>query len=134
MRLLRVPGTFNHKYDPPREVELLPLPLVKYNFETTLAFLKTVAPAAVTAAAAASNVVYFDPAKFKGVKPISVGASPDDTLGAGIEKREAILLDPQPVFTQCAFMRDALVTGGIGSRQSTLEFVGARHHLHGERQ
>ena len=51
VRLLRVPGTFNHKYSPPREVALLPLPLVKYKFETTLAFLKTVAPAAVTTAA-----------------------------------------------------------------------------------
>src|SRR6202011_2572331 len=39
-RVLRVPGTLNHKYDPPKPVQLSPLPLSLYNFDQQLAFLK----------------------------------------------------------------------------------------------
>ena len=35
-RILRMPGTFNHKYDPPKPVELSPLPLKLYDFEKSL--------------------------------------------------------------------------------------------------
>jgi hypothetical protein len=104
VRLLRVPGTFNHKYDPPREVELLPLPLAKYNFETSLAFLTTVAP--VQAGSSADNNQFVLSANFQGVKPLPVPMA-NDSLSDGIEKREEILLDPRPVFTHCAFMRTA---------------------------
>jgi hypothetical protein len=31
-RILRVPGTLNHKYDPPAPLTLAPLPLVMYDF------------------------------------------------------------------------------------------------------
>ncbi len=106
VRLLRVPGTLNHKYDPPREVELLPLPLAAYNFERELAFLTTIAPVAPSSS---TQVPLFDAAKFKGVTPI-LAASATDTLGI-IEKRET-LLDPRPVFTQCAFLRGAFANGG----------------------
>jgi hypothetical protein len=40
-RILRVPGTFNHKYDPPKPVTLAQMPLVFYDFEAKLAFLKS---------------------------------------------------------------------------------------------
>ena len=40
-RLLRVPGTFNHKTNPPAEVKLLELPLKLYDFPTDLSFLPT---------------------------------------------------------------------------------------------
>ena len=42
-RILRMPGTFNHKYDPPKPVELSPLPLKLYDFEKDLAIVKTFA-------------------------------------------------------------------------------------------
>jgi hypothetical protein len=103
VRLLRVPGTYNHKYDPPREVELLPLPLAKYDFETSLVFLTTVVPAPV-ASTTSSN-------KFQGVNPLAVPMA-NDSLSDGIEKREDIILDPRPVFQQCAFMRNAFAKGG----------------------
>ena len=110
VRLLRVPGTFNHKYDPPRVVKLIPIiPLVEYNFETALSFLTTIAPAKTMPAA---STALFDAAKFAGVKRIIVQAT--DSLSDGIEKRGEVLLDPQPVFEQCAFMREARETGGIG--------------------
>ena len=107
VRLLRVPGTFNHKYDPPREVKLMPIPLTTYNFEISLSFLAAVAPAKTVTA---TSTALFDAAKFAGVKPIIVQET--DSLGDGIEKREEILLDPRPVFTHCAFMRHAFDNGG----------------------
>ena len=107
-RLLRVPGTFNHKYDPSREVKLIPLPLVTYDFQTSLAFLTTIAPVPVQRAILAAP---FEAANFVGVKPIIVPLA-NDCLSDGIEKRGEVLLDPQPVFEQCAFMGDALATGG----------------------
>ena len=105
VRLLRVPGTRNHKYDPPRVVRLMPIPLTTYNFETSLAFLTTIAPVKTVPAA---STALFEAAT--GVKPIIVQAT--DCLSDGIEKREEVLLDPRPVFTQCGFMGDALATGG----------------------
>jgi hypothetical protein len=109
VRLLRVPGTFNHKYDPPREVQLMPLPLAIYDFAATMSFLATVAPA--PSAPAGANQLLFDPLAFTGVTPI-LAASATDTLGAGIEKRVARPLDPGPVFAQCPFMEGALAKGG----------------------
>ena len=38
-RILRVPGTFNHKTNPPKPVQLFNLPLVMYDFPTQLAAL-----------------------------------------------------------------------------------------------
>jgi hypothetical protein len=43
-RILRVPGTLNHKYDPPKLVELLNLPLTTYDFADKLSFLTQIAP------------------------------------------------------------------------------------------
>src|SRR5260221_700365 len=111
VRLLRVPGTFNHKYDPPRVVALLPLPLTKYNFETSLAFLTTVAPAPVVMSANVNQSAMINIANFEGVKPLVVPMA-NDSLSDGIEKRKEILLDPRPVFQQCAFMRNAFANGG----------------------
>ena len=112
VRLLRVPGTFNHKYDPPREVTLLPIPLTTYNFENQLSFLKTIAPTPLIHAATAPQIA----SGFIGKKPAAAFAALDANggyqLGAGIGKREFGLLDPLPVFKQCAFMGDALANGG----------------------
>jgi hypothetical protein len=106
-----VPGTKNHKYDPPRDVELLPLPLAKYNFDSSLSFLKTIAPAQATSSTSNNLLFFVDSANFEGVKPIAVPGA-NDSLSDGIERREEILLKPGPVFTECAFMRDALFNGG----------------------
>jgi len=57
VRLLRVPNTLNYKYDPPRLVELLPLPLTEYDFAAELAFLAEGSTATVAAIGAVTRVV-----------------------------------------------------------------------------
>jgi hypothetical protein len=112
VRLLRMPGTFNHKYDPPREVTLLPIPLCEHNFAETMAFLPTVTP---SRASPIAPLVTFNAQAFAGKKPDAAFAGLDpvaDRLGAGIDVRQDVLLDPRPIFAQCPFMRTAFATGG----------------------
>jgi Protein of unknown function (DUF3987) len=113
-RILRVPGTFNHKTTPPKPVQLATLPLVMYDFEHKLGFLKQFA-GPITATPSAKEA--FNPfaegadmASFKR-RPI-LAADPNDTLGAGIDRHEDVLLDPRPIFQQCGFYKEALRTGG----------------------
>ncbi len=103
VRLLRVPSTLNYKYDPPRPVELLPIPLVEYDFSEVLSSLAVVAPVVSSAPALAL------PASFAGKKPIFVGT---DKLSDGIERAEMAPLPFEPIVKGCAFIREALATGG----------------------
>jgi hypothetical protein len=111
-RILRVPGTFNHKYDPPKEVSLAVMPLTIYNFPTQLSFLKQFAgppgPSPKT-----PNVLYADgvtPESFGKPNPLFAGLN--DTLGAGIGVHSDQSLKAEPIFKQCKFMGHALKTGG----------------------
>jgi hypothetical protein len=129
-RILRMPGTFNHKYDPPKPVELSPLPLKLYDFETDLKVVLSFA-APVTAAPAASTYSPFadgvDPAIFRaGPDPqfkeqgVVVGSEPG--LSAGIDKFSDNLVDPKPIFKKkeaggCEFYREAIATGGVNHNQ-----------------
>jgi hypothetical protein len=97
-RILRVPGTLNYKYDPPRPVELLPLPLKEYDFAEDLEFLTTEAPASVLPNTA-----------FAGKTPIYTGTA--DKLSDG-ERAEFPPLPVAPIVAGCAFIRDAIETGG----------------------
>ncbi len=103
VRLLRVPSTLNYKYDPPRPVELLPIPLVEYDFASDLAFLAEVAPVATQTPVSAL------PATFAGKKPIFAGT---DKLSDGLERPEMAPLPFEPIVKGCAFIREALLTGG----------------------
>lgn len=112
-RILRVPGTFNHKDAPPSPVALLNVPLVMYDFEADLALLKEHStPIAAAASAAAEHELFVDAAAFKGAKPAFTIEGPD--LDAGIDKHEQTKLDTTPIFakTGCPFYLDALLTGG----------------------
>lgn len=102
VRLLRVPTTMNHKYDPPRPVELLPIPLTEYDFAERLSFLTEVAPVATQTPVSAL------PASFIGKTPILTAT---DKLSDGIG-RESLPLPWEPVVEGCAFIRTALETGG----------------------
>jgi hypothetical protein len=124
-RILRIPGTLNHKpkYPQPMPVELVDgLPLTVYDFPKQLRFLQqfagpTVAP---TAAPALHSIWADDPTVPSGARdsfkngPATAFAmlkgEPD--LNAGIDKHEEFKVDPRPIFKQCAFYRDALLTGG----------------------
>ncbi len=57
-RILRVPGTFNYKYDPPRAVTLLPQTLVMYDFPIALAALPPLAPVTKPPPAAETNASF----------------------------------------------------------------------------
>lgn len=112
-RILRVPGTFNHKYDPPKPVQLSPLPLVMYDFSPTLDFLKPFSGPVTVIHAAAAPALFadgVDPATFGKPHPLFAGLT--DTLGAGVT-HESPLLKAGPIFKQCGFFKEALMTGGV---------------------
>jgi hypothetical protein len=106
VRILRIPNTLNHKYDPPRPVELLDLPARDYDFDPTLTFLTALAPVRAPGVAAPNS--FFDAAAFAGKVPILTAT---DKLSDGIEPRN-VLLDPTPIFRKCGFLQDALLNGG----------------------
>jgi hypothetical protein len=116
-RLLRVPGTFNHKpeYGQPRPVTLAPMPLKLYDFEPQVGFIRDFAtPMSATPGAKPVVELFADGVRHPGFDaPPVLKADPNDTLGAGVTHEEA-LLDPKPIFKQCGFYKEALLTGGAG--------------------
>jgi hypothetical protein len=110
-RILRVPGTLNYKYDPPKPVTLAPTPLVMYDF-AKLDFLKEFAGPVHTPSAQPAHNIFaegVDPSIFKQKPAFTVEGGPG--LDAGIN-REAPLLKAEPIFKQCGFMKHALLTEG----------------------
>jgi hypothetical protein len=97
-RILRVPSTFNHKSNPPKPVRLLGMRDKDYDFATELAILPTIAPTV------ARSALQGRPSpKFAGL--------PVESLAEGI-REEFRPLHWEPVAEQCAFIGDALKTGG----------------------
>ncbi|WP_334485655.1 primase-helicase family protein [Bradyrhizobium algeriense] len=124
-RLLRVPGTLNHKpkYPQPMPVGLVDgLPLAVYDFPKHLMFLQQFAGPMVapTAAPAQHSIWADDPTvppcardSFKNGPAAAFAMLKDEPdLNAGIDKHEDHKLDPRPIFTKCGFYRDALLNGG----------------------
>lgn len=112
-RILRVPGTFNHKTTPPKPVQLFNTPLVMYDFAKDLALLPTLAPAVSTVSAGPVHQLFADGANMDSFKkPPILLAGTDTSLQAGIDKHSEQLLDITPIFEQCGFYKDALLTGG----------------------
>ncbi len=108
-RILRVPGTLNHKYDPPRPAELLHFGHL-YDFPAALAVLRGVAPSnSVTARASAPAVPVIEPGHegdfAGGPDPAFTALYGADDLAKGIITRRSVPLDPAPVFQKCGFMR-----------------------------
>ena len=111
-RILRVPGSANHKDRAnPKPVVLLPLDLVMYNFATDLALLPSVAPAVSTVSGAKPAKELYVNGSFP-MDPAFAGLAPDASLQGGIDKHEDVLLDIKPIFAQCGFYKHALVTQG----------------------
>jgi hypothetical protein len=96
-RLLRLPNTLNHKYNPPRPVELLPLPSIEYDFALSLDFLP-------------AETAPVEPDAFTGKTPFFTGTA--DKLSDGIEREPMPPLPLAPVLAGCAFVREAIETGG----------------------
>ena len=118
-RILRIPGTFNHKTATPRPAQLFNLPLAMYDFPTDLAVLPALATATSNtgsqAAAKPAINIFVDGmsfANFGTPHPAFAGLKGAPGLDAGINTHKP-LLDPQPIFKQCGFYQHALLTGGI---------------------
>jgi len=110
VRILRVPGSYNRKYNPPRLVEVLNK-IVEYDF-SQLDFLKAYSAAAPQQTkVAAPFEAFVDKAHFDTVKLSAVFKGLDAKAGllsSGYKQR----LDPAPIFARCKFLGDAIATGG----------------------
>lgn len=112
-RILRVPGTLNHKYTPPRPVKLLHFGSL-FNFGTSLSFLKNVF-ISTDLSVADSNISVMEPGDWSAPDAAFAGLNAaDNSVAAGIEQSSGTSgpLDPAPIFEQCGFMSHALSTGG----------------------
>ena len=105
-RILRVPGTLNHKTNPPKPVKLLGMQVSDINFAKDLAVLPTIAQ---TITATVKNNQMIDLTNFPKRVPPPEGI---ESLAEGLEREEMLPLAWEPLVKECAFIRDALITGG----------------------
>lgn len=105
-RVLRVPETSNFKTNPPKRVRLLGLRANDYVFTTDLSPLAAMAPTITTSVRTAT---LFDLTLFpkRAIPPEGI-----ESLAEGLERSEVPPLDPRPIMKGCAFLRNALFTGG----------------------
>ncbi|HEV8695610.1 MAG TPA: DUF927 domain-containing protein, partial [Lysobacter sp.] len=108
VRILRIPGTFNQKTVPPRPVKLLHLQ-GDYDFATDLAVLP---PLGATAPTRAASPIADPSFTLGGAPPAWAAALTPESLAAGLEKEPLPPLPWAPLLGKCAFVTDALVTGG----------------------
>jgi hypothetical protein len=101
-RVLRVPDTLNKKVDPPLPVKLLSMRDGDYTVER---IAKSLEP--YKAAVPAAQVSFIEDLS---LFP-QLAAVPDE-LGAGVEQYSAPAVNLDDVAKQCAFVSDALATGG----------------------
>jgi Protein of unknown function (DUF3987) len=102
LRVLRVPDTLNKKVDPPLPVKLLSMRDGDYTVER---IAKSLEP--YKAAVPAAQVSFIEDLS---LFP-QLAAVPDE-LGAGVEQYSAPPVNLDDVAKQCAFVSDALATGG----------------------
>jgi hypothetical protein len=105
-RILRVPGTHNHKYQPSRLVELLYCGSA-YDFATGLQFLTQVNSGLITPQQSEPDAIFDAP------DPLFAALKPDDALQAGATHGPH-WVDPKPIFAKagCGFLREAFQNGG----------------------
>ena len=107
-RVLRVPGTFNYKSNPPRPVKLAGLQPEDYDFPSALGHIRVAVAPPKVVAAALSEPDYL--ANF----PVRVRqpGEPTDSLADGIEIKADLLLNPDGIFMGCPHFQDAAKTKG----------------------
>lgn len=104
-RVLRIPDTFNHKTGSPRPVRIAGSPTdFDYSVEKLTQIL---GPYKIVVPKTAASSIIENPALFRQQVPIK-----DDELSAGIEANKAPLPGLKQVAQECAFVRDAVLTGG----------------------
>lgn len=106
-RILRVPGTMNYKQQPLRPVRVLGIRAkeLDYDFAESLSFLAAIAPVHSTPV----GPVFLEGMQ---VQSSAFAALPRESLAEGIDTRDDTPLDFAPIVKGCAFIRDALATGG----------------------
>ena len=113
-RLLRVPGTMNYKYDPPRPVRILTPDILSYDF-SQLDFLKQhVGSQPLGAPPKTQHNIFADGvslANFGKLDDAFADLKGEPNLDAGLAREEK-LLDPLPIMQKCGFLKDALLHGG----------------------
>jgi hypothetical protein len=104
-RILRVPGTYNFKQDPPRPVLVLGIKPkeLDYDFSRQLGMLPTLVPVHAAPRSVSSILTGGPSALFSALQT--------DSLSAGIERDETPI-DWIPVAQQCGFIAEAIKTGG----------------------
>ena len=104
-RILRVPGTFNHKQEPLRPVRVLGLaPAEKdYDFKNTFAALAALSPPTRV-----SSPLFIEGPQEKAAAFVTL---PQESLAEGIGHDETPLVIDN-IVRGCAFIKDALKTGG----------------------
>ena len=105
-RVLRVPGTFNYKTDPPKGVKLAWLLPQDYDFAAALAHIRVaVAPRKITAAVTPVVLAEFPQRQ-------RLPGERTDSLADGIETHAEVPLDPMGIIKGCPFFQDAALTHG----------------------
>ena len=134
-RILRIPGTLNHKpkYPQPMPVELIDLPLNTYDFSSRLTFLHQFAGPAVapTAAPTRHSIWADDPTVPIGARdtfrkgPLAefAGLKGEPDLNVGIGRYGASKIDPRPIFKKCGFYREAMRDHGAQNDQPQWNFA-----------
>ena len=117
-RVLRVPGTLNHKHDPGKPVVLKMLGR-DYNFATELAHVAATPPVvgATTKLASVAAIPPLDLTNFPAPPAAMASLNPQDSLAAGIKVYEDRPLNPDAVIQNCPHFRDAMLTHGAGYGQ-----------------
>ena len=115
VRVLRIPNTFNHKFEPPRPVKLLAFNPEPYAFESVFGSIKSTQEHFVAHKRVKSADVA-DFARFTG-QPLV----PADGRGVGLELYSDALLAWEPLLelTGCPHVLEAIQTGGASFSQPT---------------
>ncbi len=114
VRILRVPGTFNHKTNTPRPVEIVGGTGEMYSLDRIKRALEPYVGAAGRSRYSGSNVIKL-PDSFMAEAAARVNAryanQPIESLSDGI-KAERVPIDLDAVAAECPFIKEALDTGG----------------------
>jgi hypothetical protein len=114
-RVLRVPDTKNFKTDPPRPVGLAYPPL---EFDYSADYLAAILEPYKTNVPALHQAIVL-PANFQAPSASVIAKfALENDLAAGIEKEEFPPIKIRPVAMECAFVRDAIMTGGAAYDQA----------------
>ena len=112
-RILRVPGTFNYKTQPPRPVKLRRLGQV-YDFAVTFKGMAQAAPATPLPPGdkPRASSVMINPALFPPKAPVT-----NDVLAEDCQRKKLPPLDAWSVISGCPHYKDAVQTGGVAHNQ-----------------